>query len=143
MLTAAGRRGRALVTLVVATLVVLGTFVGQDDDFPFGPFTMYAGREDPDGLVLSTRVEAVDSSGRLRVVDERSTGLRRAEIEGQVQRLRSCPDLLGLLAAAHAALRPDEPPLVEVRVVERTYRLRDSRPTGEQREVVVASWRAP
>ena len=143
MLTAAGRRGRALVTLVVAVLVLLGTFLGEDDDFPFGPFKMYAGREDPDGLVLSTRVEAVDSSGRLRVVDETSTGLRRAEIEGQVQRLRASPELLGLLAAAHGALRPDEPPLVEVRVVERTYRLRESRPTGKQTEIVVASWRAP
>ncbi len=143
MLTAAGRRGRALVTLVVAALVLWGTFLGEDDDFPFGPFKMYAGREDPDGLVLSTRVEAVDSGGRLRVVDETSTGLRRAEIEGQAQRLRASPELLGLLAAAHAALRPDEPPLVEVRVVERTYRLRDSRPTGEQSEIVLVSWRAP
>ena len=143
MLTAAGRRGRTAGTLLVVTLVLLGTFVGEDDDFPFGPFKMYAGREDPDGLVLSTRVEAVDSSGRLRVVDERATGLRRAEVEGQAERFRRSPDLLGLLARAHAALRPDEPPLVEVRVVERTYRLRDSRPTGEQSELVVATWRAP
>lgn len=143
MLTAAGRHVRTGVTVLVATLVLAGTFVGQDEDFPFGPFKMYAGRQDPDGLVESTRVEAVDSGGRLRVVDESSTGLRRAEIEGQIQRLRAEPELLGLLAAAHAGLRPDEPPLVEVRVVEQRYRLRDSRPTGEQTERVVARWRAP
>lgn len=143
MLTAAGRRTRTGVTLLVAALVLLGTFVGEDDDFPFGPFKMYSGRQDPDGLVLATRVEAVDRLGRLRVVDERSTGLRRAEIEGQAQRFRAEPALLGLLADAHAALRPEEPALVEVRVVERTYRLRDSRPTGEQAERVVARWQAP
>lgn len=143
MLTAAGRRVRTGVTVLIAALVLLGTFVGQDDDFPFGPFTMYSVRHDPDGLVESTRVEALDSSGRLRTVDERSTGLRRAEIEGQVDRLRADPELLGLLATAHARLRPDEPRLVEVRVVERLYRLRDSRPTGEATERVVARWRAP
>ncbi len=134
---------RTGVTVVVAVLVALGTFVGEDDDFPFGPFKMYAGRHDPDALVLDTRVEAVDRLGRLRVVDERSTGLRRAEIEGQVERFRAEPALLGLLATAHAGLQPDEPSLVEVRVVERTYRLRDSRPTGERTERVVARWQAP
>ena len=143
MLTDAGRHLRTGITVLVAALVLLGTFVGEDDDFPFGPFKMYAGRHDPEGLVESTRVEAIDSGGRLKVVDESSTGLKRAEIEGQVQRLRAEPEMLGLLAAAHAGLRPDEPRLVEVRVVERLYRLRDSRPTGEQTERVVARWRAP
>ena len=143
MLTATGRHVRSGVTLLVAALVLAGTFVGQDDDFPFGPFRMYSTRDDPDGLVRSTRVEAIDRGGRLRVVDESSTGLKRAEVEGQVQRFRAEPKLLSLLAVAHARLRPDEPRFVEVRVVERSYRLQDSRPTGEATEQVVASWRAP
>lgn len=129
-------------TLVIALLVLAGTFVGQDDDFPFGPFRMYATRDDPDGEVRAARVEAVDGSGQVRVVDERSTGLRRAEVEGQVQRFIAEPDTLGLLAQAHARLRPDESPLVEVRVVELSYVLQDSRPTGEQSERVVARWTA-
>ena len=141
MLTAAGRRARLAVTLVVALLTLAGTFVGQDDDFPFGPFRMYSTRDDPDGAVVSTRVEAVDTGGRLRVVDERSTGLKRAEVEGQVGRFRAEPSLLRHLAEAHDRLRPDEPPYAEVRVVELRYQLRDSRPTGAQTERVVASWR--
>ena len=130
------------VTALLVLLVLAGTFVGQDDDFPFGPFRMYATRDDPDGEVRSARVEAVDRAGRGRTVDERSTGLKRAEVEGQTRRFLAEPETLGLLAEAHARLRPDESPLVEVRVVERSHVLRDSRPTGEQTERVVARWTA-
>jgi hypothetical protein len=129
-----------VVTVVLVVLTLAGTFVGQDDDFPFGPFRMYSTRDAPDGTVVSTRVEAVDTRGRVQVVDQRSTGLRRAEVEGQVGRFVQDPDLLGLLAQAHARLRPDEPPFAEVRVVERVYELRDSRPTGAERERVVVRW---
>lgn len=143
MLSAAGRRARVAVTLAVAALTVAGTLVGQDDDFPFGPFRMYSTRDDPDGTVVSTRVEARDAAGRLRVVDERSTGLKRAEVEGQVGRFVRDPELLGALARAHRRLRPEEPPLTELRVVERVYELRDSRPTGQETERVVVRWQAP
>ena len=134
---------RSGATLLLAVLLLAGTFVGQDDDFPFGPFRMYSTRDDPDGTVVSTRVEARDARGRLRTVDERSTGLRRAEVEGQVRRFVADPELLGALSRAHDRLRPDEPPFTEVRVVERVYELRDSRPTGEESERVVVTWRAP
>ena len=143
MLTRAGRRTRVTVTVAVAALTLAGTLVGQDDEFPFGPFRMYSTRDDPDGTVVSTRVEARDAAGRLRTVDERSTGLRRAEVEGQVRRFVADPELLGALSRAHDRLRPDEPAFAEVRVVERVYELRDSRPTGEESERVVVTWRAP
>ena len=143
MLTSAGRRARVAVTVVVGLLLLAGTFVGQDDDFPFGPFRMYSTRDDPDGRVVSSRVEAVDRDGRVRVVDERSTGLKRAEVEGQVRRFQADPALLGALARAHRALRPQEPDFVEVRVVEQASQLRDSRPTGTTTERVVARWTAP
>lgn len=141
MLTSAGRRARITVTLLLVLLTLAGTFVGSDDDFPFAPFRMYATRDDPDGTVLSTRVEAVDATGRVRVVDERSTGLRRAEVEGQIARFVADPELLAALSRAHDRLRPDEPPYDEVRVVEQVYRLRDSRPTGSSAERVVVRWR--
>jgi hypothetical protein len=63
------------------------------------------------------------------VVDERSTGLRRAEIEGQVGRFLADPALLGALSRAHDRLQPREAPYAEVRIVERSYALRDSEPT--------------
>lgn len=140
VLTATGRRVRVGVTAVAAALLVAGTVVGQDDDFPFGPFRMYATRDDPDGIVVSTRVEAVDSTGRVVVVPDSATGMRRAEIEGEVGRFRRNPALLRELSRAHSALHPAEPPYAEVRVVERRYRLHDSRPTGHADEQVVAAW---
>lgn len=143
MLTDTGRRVRVAVSLLVAALTLAGTLVGQDDDFPFGPFRMYSTRDDPNGTVVSTRVEAVDAAGRVRTVDERSTGLKRAEVEGQVARFRARPELLGALSRAHDRLRPDEPAFAQVRVVERVYQLRDSRPTGQESERVVVSWRRP
>ena len=142
VLTDTGRAVRLAVTALVAVLLLAGTFVGQDDDFPFGPFRMYSTRDDPDGRVVSARVEAVDAAGRVRSVDERSTGLRRAEVEGQVGRFRADPALLGALARAHRRLQPDEPAFVEVRVVEQAYALRDSRPASTPTERVVVRWRA-
>lgn len=140
MLSDTGRQVRGAVTLLVAVLLLAGTFVGQDDDFPFGPFRMYATRDDPDGPVVSTRVEAIDTGGTLRVVDERSTGLKRAEVEGQVRRFVADPALLALLSQAHDRLRPTEASYAEVRVVELSYQLSDSRPTGARSERVVARW---
>lgn len=101
---------------------------------------MYSTRDDPNGTVVSTRVEAVDARGRVRTVDESSTGLKRAEVEGQVGRFRADPSLLAALAVAHDRLRPDQPAFVEIRVVERVHQLRDSRPTGRETERVVVRW---
>jgi hypothetical protein len=140
VLTTAGRRTRLAVTALVFGLLLAGTLVGQDDAFPFGPFRMYATRDAPNGLVLSTRVEAVDATGRVLVVPDTATGLRRAEIEGQVARFRADPGLLGEISRAHSRLHPRQPMYDEVRVVERRYQLRDSRPTGEQTDEVVARW---
>jgi hypothetical protein len=140
VLTVAGRRWRLASTVVFLALLLTGTLVGQDDAFPFGPFRMYATRDAPDGLVLSTRVEAVDATGRVLVVPDSATGLRRAEIEGQVARFRAHPALLGEISRAHSRLHPGQPAYDEVRVVERRYRLRDSRPTGDQTDEVVALW---
>jgi hypothetical protein len=140
VLTATGRRLRLGVSAVVFGLLIAGTVAGQDDAFPFGPLRMYSTRDDPDGLVVSTRVEAVDTTGRVLVVPDTATGLRRAEIEGQVRRFRADPALLAEISRAHDRLHPDQPSYDAVRVVERRYRLRDSRPTGDQTEQVVAQW---
>jgi hypothetical protein len=140
VLTAAGRRARLAVTALALGLLLAGTVVGQDDAFPFGPFRMYSTRDDPAGVVVSTRVEAVDATGRVLVVPDIATGLRRAEIEGQVGRFRADPALLAELSRAHDRLHPGQPAYDVVRVVERRYRLRGSRPTGEQTEQVVAQW---
>jgi hypothetical protein len=129
-------------TLAGAALLVAGTAVGQDDDFPFGPFRMFSTTDRLDAPVADTRLEAVDASGaRLRLSD-RDIGLRRAEIEGQLDRFTARPALLAAAASGYAARHPGAPPLVEIDVVVRWYELRDGRPTGVYRDQTVVSWRS-
>ncbi len=111
-------------------LLFAGTVWGTDDNFPFGPFSMYAGVNRPDDDAPDTRVEGVDTTGAVVDLGERATGIRRAEIEGQEQRYRNEPE-----SAARGRLRvrhrhPDAPALVEVRIVIRWHGIEDSRPTG-------------
>ena len=139
----AARRLRVAATVVTFGLLTAGTLFGQDDDFPFGPFRMYSTRDDPDGVVRSARVEAVDATGRVLVVPDRATGLRRAEVEGQAGRFAADPELLAEVSRAHDRLHPDEPAYETVRVVVTDTVLRDSRPTGVLAEQVVATWSRP
>ena len=139
----AGRRVRVAVTVALAAVTVAGTLVGQDDDFPFGPFRMYSTRDDPDGVVRGARVEAVDATGRVLVVPDSATGLRRAEIEGMADRFVRDPSLLAQVSRAHDRLHPDEPSYDVVRVVVSEVRLRDSRPVGVPRDEVLVSWTRP
>ena len=142
MLTATGRRWRLAVTAALLALLLWGTFWGQDDHFPFGPFRMYAAVNPPNGLVPVTRVEGVDSTGAVVALTEGNTGIRRAEIEAQQERYTTDPALLREVAEAYANRNPAAPELVEVRIVIRSYVIRDSRPTGSYSEETVVRWRA-
>jgi hypothetical protein len=65
-------------------------------------------------------------------------GLRRAEFEGQVNRLRDGPFLLASLAEVYARRHPEAPEMVTVQVVQRRYELADGLRTGNHTDVVVA-----
>lgn len=139
-LSSRGRWVRALVTVVAFGVLLAGTVRGQDDDFPFGPFRMYAHSARNDGIVRSARVEGVNIEGERFKLTEASTGLRRAEIEGQIPRFRERPARLEAVAEAYHARHPDAPELVLVEILQRRYRLEDGDPTGEVTEVQVAVW---
>jgi hypothetical protein len=138
-----GRAVRVVVTAIAAVLLLAGTLWGVDDDFPFGPFRMYATRDDPNGAVTALRVEAVDATGRVLVLSDHATGLRRAEIEGQAGRLVADPALLGQLSLAHDRRHPSQPPYDLVRVVASHTLLHDSRPTGRTTSSVLVTWTRP
>lgn len=139
-LTDRGRRVRVVLTAVIAVLLVSGTFWGQDDDFPFGPFRMYSTAPDPNGAARDTRVEGVDSAGHVLQITEANSGIRRAEIEGQQAAFVAQPALMSRIAAAYASHVPGSAPLQEVRIVIRWHDIRDSRPVGSSRDEVVARW---
>src|SRR5919112_2211646 len=141
-LSTRGRTIRVAVTLAGVVLLLLGTFRGQDDHFPFGPFRMYSTAPDPDADAPDTRVEGVDTGGRTVVLTEANSGLRRAEIEGQQQAYVADPARLAQVARAYAEKSPGAAPLTEVRIVIRWAGVEDSRPTGTTRDQVIARWSA-
>ncbi|MEH1015523.1 hypothetical protein V6U90_20710 [Micromonospora sp. CPCC 206060] len=143
MLTTRGRAVRLVATAVGAALLLAGTFWGTDDHFPFGPFRMYSTSNPANQPAPDTRVEGVDRAGSVVALDERRTGIRRAEIEGQQDRYAAEPELLREVAEAYAERNPAAPALVEVRVVVRWHGIRDGRPTGRFHDETVVSWRAP
>lgn len=139
-LTPAGRRRRLSAVLIVSALLLAGTVWGDDDAFPFGPFRMYSTRNDPNAPVISTRAVGVTAAGEEIKLSGGEVGLRRAEFEGQIQRLREHPELLGLLADAFAEDNPEAPELVEVQVVHRRFELSDGQPTGGWTDTVVVEF---
>lgn len=140
-LSARGRAVRLLVLAAGLVLLLLGTLRGTDDAFPFGPFRMYATADDPDGRVLSTYLQAVDSAGTVvPQVGEQEIGLRRAEYEGQLGRVVGDPAMLEDVARAYTRRHPDRLPWVELRVVQTAYDLVDGAPAGETTDVL-ATWR--
>jgi hypothetical protein len=141
MLTVRGRRRRGVATLAAAALLLSGSVWGSDDDFPFGPFRMYAGVNDPNGVVVSSYMQAVLPGGKVIRVDERGTGLRRAELEAEVGDFVRDPASLASIAKAHAELRPGEPPYIAVQVVQLDQHLHHAA-LAEQTTKVVAQWRA-
>jgi hypothetical protein len=136
-LSPAARRVRLGATAVVFAVVMTGTVWGDDSDFPFGPFRMYSTRADPDAPVVSTRVVGLTAAGEEVRLSGGAVGLRRAEFEGQLPRMREDPGLLGLLAESFAERHPDAEPLVEVQVVHRRFELVDGQRTGEFTDTVV------
>lgn len=141
-LTERGRRLRLTATLIAAALLLAGTLRGQDDDFPFGPFRMYATAPGADQPAPDTRVEGVDAGGALIALTERNSGIRRAEIEGQQSRYVREPALLRQVAEAYASQNPGSPALVEVRIVIHWHGIAHSRPTGHDWDETVVSWHA-
>jgi hypothetical protein len=139
-LTLRGRWIRVGFSVAAAVLLVLGTFWGQDDDFPFGPFRMYSTAPGPNQAATDTRVEGVDVTGRVVELTENNSGIRRAEIEGQQAAYVADPARLREVVDAYAQRNPAAPALREVRLVVRSHGVRHSRPTGTWTDRVIADW---
>ena len=136
-LSRTSRLARLGATAVVLALLLGGTLWGDDSEFPFGPFRMYSTRADPGQPVISTRVVGLTADGEEIRLSGGEVGLRRAEFEGQVDRMRADPSLLVSLAEVYAQRHPDAEELVEVQVIHRRFELEDGRRTGEFTDAVI------
>jgi hypothetical protein len=141
VLTTVGRRVRGAATVAALLALLWGTFWGEDDHFPFGPFRMYSVRNELDGEVRSLQLEGTNEAGKSFEIRTEKVGLRRADIEGQVGKLQESPDwLASRLVHAYERFNPDEPPLVRLRLYERVFQMEDGRPV-EEHEETLAVWR--
>ena len=136
-LSAWERRLRLGAVWVGLLLLVGGTFFGQDDHFPFGPFRMYSVANELDGEVSTLTFVAVTGRGLPREIRPDDFGLRPAEVEGQLERLLEDPSALGRLAATYAQLNGESRPITELRVVEETSVLENGRPVSSHSRVLV------
>ncbi len=142
-LSSAGLRVRVAVTLAVVALLFYGTLYGQDDLFPFGPFRMYSTADKLDSPVADTRFEGVQGDGVVVPLNQDNTGIRRAEIEGQLPQIRLHPDLLRSVDEAYERRNPGAPKLVLVRVIVRWHALHNGKQTGAYTDETAATWSVP
>jgi len=136
-MTAAGRNLRLAATAAVLALVLAGSVWGSDDDFPFGPFRMFAHSGRANGVVSVPQLVGVADGRTFRITPE-SVNIRRAEIEGQFNRFRE-PALLEALARTYIAKGRE---LDEMRLVLRRRRIEDGRRVGPSTGRIVARWTA-
>lgn len=125
--------------LVIASILVLlgyGTFVGNDGDWPFGPLRQYAGATRVSSQILLTHVYGVHPSGRIVRLNTEALGLRVAELDGQLPRLRRHPELLRPLAALYHRKYPDRAPLIRLIVKRDGKVIRNRKVVGEIHRIV-------
>jgi hypothetical protein len=137
------RRGlhvRLGATAIGLLLLLTGTLFGTDDDFPFGPFRMFATTNEWTEPISIARAEITDSAGRTVELTPANSGVRRAEVEGQLDRFRREPATLAGLADAYRARNPSGPAVTGVAVVIRHHEISRSGPTGHYTDEVVATW---
>ena len=133
------RTTRVVITAVVCALLLGGTLWGSDDDFPFGPFRMYASTEALDGVTSWYVLVGVGSDGVRHEIPTSEVGLRRAELEGRVAAIAAEPALLGGLVELYAERHPSAG-LTSLEVVRRTQPMEGGAPHGEAVDEVVVAW---
>lgn len=134
-----GRLVRLAAVVAVAALVIAGSLYGQDDDFPFGPFRMYSTTDDPNKPVVEIRVFATDEHGRRFELSETNSGVRRAEVEGQLTKYVNDLSREAAMAEAWNRRHPADP-VGRVEIVQLSHELSHGSPTGRITDTVLATW---
>jgi hypothetical protein len=135
-----GRRSRVSRNVAAGLLVAglfAGTFLWQSDDtWPLAQMRMFPGGSE--SAVAIMRIHGELASGRTEELDPFVFHLKRAEIEGQLDRVRANPAMLGdLVARYNRSARSDE------RIVRLVLTRQETVRRGGKTELVsrqVASW---
>ena len=134
---AKGHGVRLTSSIVVVALLVAGTFWGDDDNFPFGPFRMYSTKQGLDGEVRAMAVEGLTTEGVWVEVPFEDFGLRRADVEGQLGRFERPPlELLDQMESAYLRFHQADEGFRALRLREHTFDIEDGLEAGETIETV-------
>lgn len=129
---------RLLITACIALALGYGTIAGNDGDWPFGPMRQYATATPISSQVVVTNVSGVTLGGDVIHLDTDALGLRVAELDAQLTRLRRHPELLLSLASAYRRAYPSRPPLVRL-ILERDGKIiRDRKVVGSVHRIVTS-----
>jgi hypothetical protein len=141
VLTPRGRRVRGVVTALALGALAYGSIAGDNKMFPIGPMTQYAFYVPPDGEVRSTAVWADTTAGtHVQVrLDAHGVGVKRADVEAQLEDIVAHPDKLRTIATAQRRLHPDDPQYTRLYVTQTVFQLRDRVPVGREMRTLV-SW---
>jgi hypothetical protein len=134
MLAPARARRNVAAAALIAGLVA-GTVVWQTDDtWPLAQMRMFpGGGESAIAIVI---IEAKLADGRTKEMNPFAFHLKRAEIEGQMDRIRADPRMLGDLARRYNDTVADDE-----RIVELMLKRREAAPGGRKRtETELVRW---
>jgi hypothetical protein len=138
-LSMTGKVARLTAVVGVLGITLAGTIHGQDSWFPFGPFRMYSTRDSPNAPVKSTLMQGITAAGKRITITGVETGLRRAEVEGQLGRFEHDPELLQTVADDYQR-RHSGTSLEAIEIVNRDYGLRGGAATGHYTQTLLARW---
>lgn len=142
MLTKQRKFVLSIVSAVIITLTISGSFFFTDDAFPVAPFRMFSYGNSPSGVVREMTIEITSESGENRRVGIAQFGMRRAELEEQTPWNQTVPQSrMAELAESYDSHHEDK--LVALRVLVKTTQLVDGVPEEEQTIDVIGEWRAP
>jgi hypothetical protein len=130
-----GRIARNIAALVLAGGLFAGTIGWQTDDtWPFAQMRMFPGGSE--SAVAITIIEAKLRNGRMREMNPFAFHLKRAEIEGQMDRIRADPQMLGDLIRTYNDTVAGPYEIVSIALIRRETVREDGRTRRLERELV-------
>lgn len=121
--------------MALAIALIAGTALGDDAHFPFGPMRMYSTRNDPNGTLSVVLIRAETLEGSNIGVSFVDLGLRRAEVDGLINRFENDSLLARYLMQAYRDFM-QRPLLQELSIIRQFYKLSDGEPVDSWEETM-------
>ncbi len=141
-MSAAGLTARVVATVAALGVLAYGQVADTNDLFPLGTLSQFATARDLNGTIRSTYLlaDTATEDGRRIAMNDRTIGVARAEVEGQLQRILDHPELMQSLVDGYAALKPGREPIETLYLMRSVQQLEDGYVVGEPEQVELLRW---